>query len=127
MKISAAGRYAVRLMVGIAKAQGVVSLKETAIEQRISLKYAEQIIRKLTKANLLVSVRGQDGGYRLKKDASKTTIYEILLATGDIQADIKCVQEKCPNLKSCVGVDVFITLNQKINNYLKSVTLQTLL
>ncbi len=127
MKVSAAGRYAVRLMVSIARADDVVPLKDVAQEQRISLKYAEQIMRKLTKANLLISMRGQDGGYKLKKEAGKITIYEILLATGDIQKDIKCVQEKCPNLKSCVGVDVFVTLNEKINDYLKSVTLQTLL
>ena len=127
MKISAAGRYAVRLMVSFAKSKNVVPLKEAAIEQRISIKYAEQIIRKLTKENLLTSERGQDGGYKLKKPASQITIYEILLATGDIQKDIKCVEEKCPNLKSCVGVDVFVTLNKKINDYLKSVTLKTLL
>ena len=127
MKISAAGRYAVRLMVSFARGKNVVSLKEAAMEQRISIKYAEQIIRKLIKADLLISERGQDGGYKLKKEANKITIYEILLATGDIQKDIKCVEQKCPNLKSCVVVDVFVTLNKKINDYLKSVTLKTLL
>ena len=127
MKISAAGRYAVRLMVSFAKSKNIVPLKEAATEQRISIKYAEQIIRKLIKANLLVSERGQDGGYKLKKDAEKITVYEILHATQEIQKHIKCVQEKCPNLKSCVGVDVFVTLNNKINEYLKSVTLKTLL
>ncbi len=127
MKVSAAGRYAVRLMVSFAKAKDVVSLKEASSEQRISLKYAEQIIRKLIKSELLTSVRGQDGGYKLKKPAKDITIYEILLSTQDIQKDIKCVEEKCPNLNSCVGVDVFVTLNKKINDYLKSVTLKSLL
>lgn len=127
MKISAAGRYAIRLMVSFAKQNKLLSLKEASQEQNISLKYAEQIIRKLIKQDLLLSVRGQDGGYKLKKSADKITVYEILLSTGDITKDISCVEQKCPKLNSCVGVDVFVNLNQKINEYLKSVSLKTLL
>ena len=127
MKISAAGRYAVRLMVDIAKKNDVVSLKEVATNQNISIKYAEQIIRKLLKNGLLLSSRGQDGGYKLKKSLEEISVYDILVSTGDIQEEIACFSESCPNLKTCVGVDVWASLNKKINDYLKSVNLKTLL
>lgn len=126
MKISAAGRYAVRLMVDIAKNQDVVALKEVAQNQNISLKYAEQIIRKLLKNDLLLSVRGQEGGYKLKHSAKNISVYQILVATNDVQ-ELNCYSKNCPNIKNCVGVDVWSNLNDRINNYLKSVTLKALL
>ena len=127
MKISAGGRYAVRLMADIAKHQDFVPLKEVAKRQNVSLKYAEQLIGKLTKEKLLISSRGQDGGYKLFLSSEKCSIYSILVATGDITESINCVKANCPNLDKCVGVDVWVTLNDKINDYLRSVTLKDLI
>ena len=64
MKISTKGRYALRMLLDIAR-QGegaVVSLKEISARQDISVKYQEQIVAKLRKAGYLQSVRGVQGG-----------------------------------------------------------------
>ena len=55
MKISTKGRYALRLLLDIAlQGEGaVVSLKEISGRQGISVKYLEQIVLKLNKANCL--------------------------------------------------------------------------
>lgn len=42
-------------------------LKEISDAQQISLKYLEQIVTPLTKAGLVLSVRGAQGGYRLAR------------------------------------------------------------
>ena len=69
MKISTKGRYALRLMMDVAEhdGEGYVSLKDAAERQGISLKYLEQIAGVLSKAGLLHSGRGAQGGYRLAK------------------------------------------------------------
>ena len=67
MKISTKGRYALRMLLDIAR-QGegaVVSLKEISARQDISVKYQEQIVAKLSKAGYLQSVRGVQGGYQV--------------------------------------------------------------
>ncbi len=126
MKISAAGRYAVRIVVDIAKNKNYVALSEVAKEQNISLKYAEQIANKLLKANILTSQRGQDGGYKLAHPATKTNICDILTVTGDVTPNISC-DTTCPRKSECAGGDIWITLNQQITNYLSSVTIADLL
>lgn len=125
MKISTAGKYAVRIVVDIAKSGGVISLKEVATKQNISIKYAEQIASKLAKANIVCGQRGQDGGYRLAKNAEKISMQDILQATGDVDNKILC-NSTCPRKNECAGGDVWSTLNGLINNYLGSVSVQNL-
>ena len=126
MKISAAGRYGVRIMVDIAKSEGYISLKDVAKNLGISLKYAEQIAGKLLKSGLIVSQRGQDGGYKLAAPACHTNIKDILESTGDISPSISC-DTQCPRKDNCAGGDVWSTLNTLINDYLSSVTIKDLL
>ena len=70
MLISTKGRYALRLMLDLAehRAEGYLSIKEIAARQDISPKYLEAIVAMLTRAGLLLSQRGQDGGYCLSRD-----------------------------------------------------------
>ena len=65
MLISTKGRYALRLMLDLAehRAEGYLSIKEIAARQEISPKYLEAIVAMLTRAGLLLSQRGKDGGY----------------------------------------------------------------
>ena len=82
MMISTKGRYAMRLMVDIAVNASDVpaSLKDIARREDMPLKYLEQLVRPLTRAGLLKSVRGQRGGYLLARDASAITAGDILRA-----------------------------------------------
>ena len=66
MKISSRGRYALRMMIEIARHYPGkwVSLKDVSESQKISVKYLEQIVTNLTKSGLLLS-SGPLGGYML--------------------------------------------------------------
>lgn len=57
---------------------GPIHLSEVAKRQNISLKYLEQIIIPLKKANLIRSVRGPKGGHRLAKPPEDITVGEIV-------------------------------------------------
>ena len=56
-----------------------VSLRDVSLRQGISILYLEQIFLKLKKRNIVISVRGIKGGYKLIKEPSKIKLSEIFL------------------------------------------------
>ncbi len=129
MKISSKGRYAVEIMVELAKSgQELVSVASLSARQNIPPKYLEQIINKLVKANKVASVRGAGGGYRLTKKPKDYSIAEILLVTGDMPDLAPCLSSDatCPKKAECNSIGCWETLNALIYNYLSKLTLQNL-
>ena len=130
MKISSKGRYAVEIMVDIAKnGQDYCSVNEISSRQNISVKYLEQIISKLVKAKLLISSRGATGGYRLSKQPKDYSVAEILSVTGDMPKLAPCLTAAtpCPKKESCESIGCWETLNALIYDYLSNLTLQNLI
>jgi len=128
MKISAKGRYAVRVMVDIANfGTEYVSISEIAQRQNISNKYLEKVIACLLKAKLLISMRGQNGGYKLSKLPKEYSIAEILNVTKDTPNLATCFENDCPMKDKCSTVGCWSALTDIINDYLTKVTLQDLL
>ncbi|MBQ3427413.1 MAG: Rrf2 family transcriptional regulator [Clostridia bacterium] len=132
MKISTKGRYAIRLMLDIAKysAGGNVSLKDVSARQDISLKYLEQIVNMLSHAGLVRSQRGAQGGYRLARSAEEITVGDILRVTeGDI-APVSCLADTantCPRAAECFTLPFWKGLYRIINEYLDNTTVSDLL
>ena len=131
MKFSTKDRYALRLMVELANhaPDEFVPLKEISERQVISLKYLEQIMTPLSRAGLVVSGRGSQGGYRLVKDPSQYTAGEILRAIEGELATIPCLEnnaESCPRRGECHTLSFWAGLNDVINKYVDSVTLDDL-
>lgn len=130
--ISTKGRYALRLMLDLAENQknGYVALKDIAKRQDISKKYLEQIVPMLNKSGLLFTTRGYQGGYRLAKNAEECTVGDILRVTEGSIAPVTCLEARentCKKADSCITLDVWRGLYEVINEYLDSITLQTIL
>lgn len=85
MKLSTKGRYAMVALADIALQSGdrLVPLGDIAERQSISLPYLEQLFVKLRRADLVASVRGPGGGYRLTRPASEIRVAEILAAVDE--------------------------------------------
>jgi Rrf2 family iron-sulfur cluster assembly transcriptional regulator len=85
MKLSTKGRYAMVALVDIAlQPEGsLTSLAELARRQSISLPYLEQLFVKLRRANLVESVRGPGGGYRLARPATEVRVVDVLAAVDE--------------------------------------------
>ncbi|WP_299627514.1 Rrf2 family transcriptional regulator [uncultured Tateyamaria sp.] len=85
MKLSTKGRYAMVALSDIAlqPADTLVSLGDIAARQDISLPYLEQLFVKLRRADLVTSVRGPGGGYRLAKAPSDIRVSDILAAVDE--------------------------------------------
>ena len=85
MKLSTKGRYAMIALADIALQPGdrLVSLSEISQRQNVSLPYLEQLFVKLRRADLVASVRGPGGGYRLARDANGIRVSDILAAVDE--------------------------------------------
>lgn len=128
MEITTKGRYAVRVMTDLARSGEFVSLNEVAMRQDISVKYLEKIVAMLSKANLVMSMRGVNGGYKLSLPPEKISVKDILSATGDSIKISTCLDtEICPKANKCDTIGVWNTLNDLINTYLENVTLKDLI
>ena len=131
MKISTKGRYALRVMIDLALNNNgkYISLKDIAERQEISNKYLEQIISLLNKAGYLETARGNTGGYKLAKDPKEYTVGNILRATEGDLAPIYCLTEdgECDRQKGCKTYSFWKGLDDVINKYIDSRTLQDLI
>ena len=85
MKLSTKGRYAMVALSDIAlQPEGtLVTLGEVSRRQSISLPYLEQLFVKLRRAELVESVRGPGGGYRLARPTAEIRVAEILAAVDE--------------------------------------------
>ncbi|MGB3406117.1 MAG: Rrf2 family transcriptional regulator [Jannaschia sp.] len=85
MKLSTKGRYAMVALADLAmQPDGVLSsLSDISRRQDISLPYLEQLFVKLRRSDLVVSVRGPGGGYRLSRGASEIRVSDILEAVDE--------------------------------------------
>lgn len=85
MKLSTKGRYAMVALTDIALQPDdtLVTLGEISKRQDISLPYLEQLFVKLRRAELVTSVRGPGGGYRLARSASDIRVSDVLAAVDE--------------------------------------------
>ena len=140
MKLSTKGRYGLRAVIDLAvhsepaasgrAAEGAVSIQSIAQRQDISGKYMEQIISVLTRAGLLRSVRGAQGGYHLAHDPREITVGMILRATEGDLAPAECVldgAQHCDRRGACPSRTVFAKVYSAINDVIDGVTLLELM
>ncbi|WP_108484119.1 Rrf2 family transcriptional regulator [Oceaniglobus ichthyenteri] len=85
MKLSTKGRYAMVALTDLALtgSDRLVTLGELSKRQDISLPYLEQLFVKLRRANLVESVRGPGGGYRLARPATEIRVAEVMVAVDE--------------------------------------------
>ena len=129
--ISTKGRYALRLMIDVAAYSNgnVVSLKDVSKRQGISIKYLEQVVSLLVKSGLLLSVRGNNGGYLLTKAPKDYTAGDILRVAEGTLAPIACLQcdpINCDRVSTCSTIDFWKGFYKMITDYVDSVTLEDL-
>ena len=133
MKLNSKGRYAVMAMADLAinNAKKPVSLSEISLRQGISLSYLEQLFLKLKKNNLVLSIRGSQGGYILNKSPEDIKLSFIINAVGEKIKTIKCKKDskKGCNGKSmkCITHDLWDDLELHINNFFDKNTLKDII
>ena len=126
MRLTTKGRFAVTAMIDLAlhSGEGPVTLAEISERQKISLSYLEQLFGKLRRHQLVDSVRGPGGGYRLARSMPGISVADIVRAVDEALDATQCGgRENCKEEERCMTHDLWMTLNAKMYEYLESVSL----
>jgi Rrf2 family iron-sulfur cluster assembly transcriptional regulator len=131
MKLSTRSRYGTRMVLDMAQHydEGHVQIGDIAKRQDVSVKYLEQLIIPLKKANYVKSVRGPKGGHRLARPPEEITVGEIVeVLEGGITL-VNCVEnpEICDRSGSCLTRAIWKTATRAMYNELHSITLSDML
>lgn len=131
MKISTKGKYGLRAMVDLAvnSNEYCVSIKSIAERQNISENYLEQLIASLKKAELVESIRGAQGGYRLSRASGEISVGEILRALEGNLAPVNCVVgevNECSSSAYCVTRVIWERIKDSINSVVDTTMLSDL-
>lgn len=132
MKLSTKGRYGLRALIDLAvhSEEEAVSISSVSVRQGISESYLEQLVGKMRRAGLVVSIRGAQGGYRLAKPASEISVGDILRALeGNLEA-VECPglneDRGCEEADFCVTKYVWQRINESITDAVDGITLDQL-
>lgn len=131
MRLTTKGRFAVTAMIDLAmrEGKGPVALSAISERQEISLSYLEQLFGKLRRHRIVESVRGPGGGYHLARKPQDVTVADIIIAVDEPLDATQCGGKgNChkTNNSRCMTHDLWSTLNEKMVEYLDSVSLQDL-
>jgi Rrf2 family iron-sulfur cluster assembly transcriptional regulator len=130
MRLTAKGRYAVTAMLDLAVNQdeGPISLADISRRQGISLSYLEQLFAKLRKRNLVNSVRGPGGGYRLDREPSRIFVAEIVDSVDENVDATKCSgRADCQHGEMCLSHQLWSDLSDEIHHFLSGIDLASII
>lgn len=129
MRLTTKGRYAVTAMLDLCinASKGPVNLSDISQRQDISLSYLEQLFAKLRRKQLVSSVRGPGGGYRLGRRDDEIDIAEIIDAVSESLDTTKCQGKgDCQNGEICLTHHLWQDLSEQIHGFLSNITLSDL-
>ncbi len=136
MRITTWTEYSLIISIHLAKRgrSGVpqVAARELAEAERLPADYVEQILLRLRRAGIVESVRGAKGGYFLAKDPGAITVGQVMAASEHQTFEMNCDShpvdaERCSPGSACTIRPVWQALQQRIDDFLDSVTLADLL
>ena len=129
MRLTTKGRYAVTAMLDLAIHcdQGPISLAGISKRQGISLSYLEQLFAKLRHRDLVTSVRGPGGGYRLNRDSHDIYVAEIIDAVNEPIDATNCGGKGvCQQGEECLTHSLWADLSEQIHEFLSAISLASL-
>jgi FeS assembly SUF system regulator len=103
LRISKLADYGTVVMVYLAKnSQDLRNARDIALHTHLSVPTVSKILKRLTGAGLLTSVRGVSGGYRLQRAAFEISVSQIIYALEEHRGFTECSLQ--PNDCSLQGV-----------------------
>jgi Rrf2 family protein len=133
IRLSTKGRYGTRLMLNLARHYGngsdAVILKHIAEDERLSIRYLEQIIIPLKINRLVKSIRGAGGGYTLARRPEDIRLSEILQALEGNCCLVECLEDGsiCEFIDTCPTFDIWKGATDLLKNYFDGLTLKDVL
>lgn len=130
MLISRQSDYAVRVVRALCDMQ-IHSAVDIENRENVTVAFLYKILKKLEKAGIVNVMRGSNGGYRLAKECSEFTLFDVISAVEDDFVINECMHEgyECTsrNSSECLVHKEFIRIQQVLINELKSKTMAEVL
>jgi Rrf2 family transcriptional regulator, iron-sulfur cluster assembly transcription factor len=128
MLLSKSCIYALRASVLIAtkKNDGFITIRELSDELKISFHFLTKVLQEMTKAELLESYKGPNGGVKLARPASKITFMDVVQSIDGDYLIHECVLglPGCGLLKPCALHDQWSVLKSDIIDMMNEHTLE---
>lgn len=138
MRVTKWGECGILCALHLAKKFGepAVGAAEIAETQGIDLPYTQQILQRLRKGDIIESVRGPKGGYKLQRPPKEITLKDILYAVEGDTFQVICEHaplhpvadepSRCSTRESCSLHEVWQELRVAIDKLLEERTLEDL-
>jgi Rrf2 family protein len=131
MLLTRASEYALLSLDKIRKADHPVGSEQLARELCIPKSFLAKILHNLAKREILESHRGAQGGFTIKNDLGKISVYDIILAAeGKSPSVFDCTQysDSCPHgtIGGCSISPFLANFQHQIDTFLHDLTLDKL-
>ena len=130
--ISTRGRYAIRVMLDLARHDNgsYIPLKDIAARQEISKKYLEIIVKDMVAGGLITGASGKGGGYKLCRRPEEYTVGEIIELMEGPLATVACLADgaqPCPRAASCETLPLWAEYDKLTHDFFYGKRLSDLL
>ncbi len=129
LRISKLADYGTVVMVYLAKcATQLCNARDIALHTHLAVPTVSKLLKKLTAAGLLTSVRGVNGGYRLQRCASEISVAQIIYAMDESRGLTECSAQpnECALQGVCQILGNWRLISRAIESALDSVSLEAL-
>lgn len=130
VKLSKKMEYALISMKALSqKSSGnLTSAKEISSFYGASFDVVSRVLQTLNQAGIVKSIQGVQGGYHLLKNLDDVTLHDLIEVIEGPLALVRCIHdvESCEMIKSCNIVSPVTRLNDKINDFYKTIKISDL-
>jgi FeS assembly SUF system regulator len=127
LRISKLADYAALIMAHLAKdSTKLCSARDLSKSTNLAMPTVSKLLKTLTAAGLLVSVRGVQGGYKLLRDPCDISLAEIIYALDSERGLTECSYDSydCALKNVCHVKENWRTISRVIDSALSSVSLE---
>ena len=129
MRVSAKVDYALRAVTELAASPpGFVKAERLATAQEIPLKFLENILLELRRAEIVASQRGAEGGYKLAKPAADVSLADVIRAVEGPIATVRGARPEDTSVQRLATAlrEVWIELRTSMRGVLETTSLADL-
>ena len=128
MKLTTRGHYSVKALLDLSFQPdfGPASVKAIAQRQDLPAPYLEKLLIELRRAELVISVRGAQGGYQLARPPAQISLGHILAAVGESIEPLPRHKPDREQIEDWVTFAIWNRLHHKLKEALYSISLEDL-
>ncbi len=129
LKLSKKTDYAIILLCHLGDVDAPVSAQEIAGNYQLPQPMVANILKQLGAAGLIQSVRGQNGGYVLARNADSISLSDIISVTDNPFNLVECAhdEELCKVHQCCPTRQPLVALHRSIQRFMEDMTLSTII